>query len=129
MSASIWAMTVSCRHQAAARARSWCPTSTTVTGASVSTARGASSYPTARQFRPLASNRAPARRAGPRPAVLALVLLSFGSMMGAPVAATDLSLESAEAVNEGSLRFLATLPAKPVPHHQNRGWYVRFLML
>ncbi len=41
-------------------------------------------------------------------------------MMGAPVAATDLSLESAEAVNEGSLRFLATLPAKPVHHHQNR---------
>jgi len=35
-------------------------------------------------------------------------------------AATDLSLESADAVNEGELRFLETPPAKPPHHHQNR---------
>ena len=32
----------------------------------------------------------------------------------------DLSLESADAVNEGTLHFLETPPAKPVHHHQNR---------
>lgn len=35
-------------------------------------------------------------------------------------AASDLSLESADAVNEGALRFLETPPAKPLHHHQNR---------
>lgn len=35
-------------------------------------------------------------------------------------AASDLSLESADAVNEGELRFLETPPAKPFHHHQNR---------
>jgi len=35
-------------------------------------------------------------------------------------AASDLSLESADAVNEGELRFLETPPAKPLHHHQNR---------
>ena len=35
-------------------------------------------------------------------------------------AARDLSFESADAVNEGQLHFLETLPAKPVHHHQNR---------
>ncbi len=35
-------------------------------------------------------------------------------------AATDLSLESADAVNEGQLHFLETPPAKPLHHHQNR---------
>ncbi|WP_157273740.1 hypothetical protein [Thiobacillus denitrificans] len=34
-------------------------------------------------------------------------------------AATDLSLESADAVNEGQLHFLETPPAKPLHHHQN----------
>lgn len=35
-------------------------------------------------------------------------------------AATDLSFESAENVNEGGLYFLETPPLKPVHHHQNR---------
>lgn len=35
-------------------------------------------------------------------------------------AVTDLSMESADAVNEGALRFLETPPATPVHHHQNR---------
>lgn len=35
-------------------------------------------------------------------------------------AAADLSFESAEHVNEGSLQFLETAPAKPIHHHQNR---------
>ena len=34
-------------------------------------------------------------------------------------AATDLTFESAADVNEGSLHFLPTPPAKPVHHHQN----------
>ena len=34
--------------------------------------------------------------------------------------ATDLELESADAVNEGQLHFLDAPPAKPVHHHQNR---------
>lgn len=34
-------------------------------------------------------------------------------------AATDLTFESAANVNEGSLHFLQTLPAKPIHHHQN----------
>lgn len=34
-------------------------------------------------------------------------------------AATDLTFESAERVNEGSLNFLQTVPARPVHHHQN----------
>jgi hypothetical protein len=38
----------------------------------------------------------------------------------AQAAATDLDLESADAVNEGPLHFLETPPAKPVHHHQNR---------
>jgi len=47
--------------------------------------------------------------------VLAAVLL-----MHYAHAATDLSLESADAVNEGQLHFLETPPAKPLHHHQNR---------
>ena len=39
---------------------------------------------------------------------------------GTAQAARDLSFESAENVNEGALNFLATLPARPVHHHQNR---------
>jgi hypothetical protein len=39
---------------------------------------------------------------------------------GPVVAATDLSFESAALVNEGSLHFIETAPAKPVHHHQNR---------
>jgi hypothetical protein len=39
---------------------------------------------------------------------------------GGAQAATDLSMESAHDVNEGMLQFLATPPAKPVHHHQNR---------
>ncbi len=35
-------------------------------------------------------------------------------------AATDLTFESAALVNEGSLHFLETAPAKPVHHHHNR---------
>jgi hypothetical protein len=35
-------------------------------------------------------------------------------------AATDPDLESADAVNEGPLRFLEPPPTKPVHHHQNR---------
>lgn len=35
-------------------------------------------------------------------------------------AATDLTFESAEHVNEGSLHFLQAAPARPVHHHQNR---------
>jgi len=49
-----------------------------------------------------------------------------GGLLGAAIlcaglvhAARDLSLESADAVNEGPLQFLVTLPAKPVHHHQN----------
>lgn len=50
-----------------------------------------------------------------------------GGLLGAVIlgagmahAARDLSFESADAVNEGQLQFLVTLPAKPVHHHQNR---------
>ncbi len=50
-----------------------------------------------------------------RHGVLAAVLL-----MHYAHAATDLSLESADAVNEGQLHFLETPPAKPLHHHQNR---------
>lgn len=35
-------------------------------------------------------------------------------------AAADLTFESAEDVNEGSLHFLETIPDKPLHHHQNR---------
>lgn len=42
------------------------------------------------------------------------------SSLGAAHAAKDLSFESADAVNEGQLHFLATPPAKPIHHHQNR---------
>lgn len=35
------------------------------------------------------------------------------------LAATDLTFESAEHVNEGSLHFLQAAPARPVHHHQN----------
>ena len=35
-------------------------------------------------------------------------------------AASDLNFDSADAVNEGALHFLDTLPQKPVHHHQNR---------
>ena len=35
-------------------------------------------------------------------------------------AASDPGFDSADSVNEGALHFLATLPQKPVHHHQNR---------
>ena len=41
--------------------------------------------------------------------------------LSAPVAGeTDLSFESADAVNEGALHFLVAPPARAVHHHQNR---------
>lgn len=51
-----------------------------------------------------------------------------GSLLGAAMlsylnaahAAEDLSFESADAVNEGQLHFLAAPPVKPIHHHQNR---------
>ncbi len=46
-------------------------------------------------------------------------MLSAALPAGAAVAATDLSFESAADVNEGSLHFLETAPARPVHHHQN----------
>lgn len=42
------------------------------------------------------------------------------SSLGVSQAAEDLSFESADAVNEGQLHFLASPPTKPVHHHQNR---------
>lgn len=42
------------------------------------------------------------------------------SPLGTARAAEDLSFESADAVNEGQLHFLATPPTKPIHHHQNR---------
>ncbi|WP_461578389.1 hypothetical protein [Thiobacillus sp.] len=39
---------------------------------------------------------------------------------GLAQAVKDLSFESADAVNEGQLQFLDTLPAQPIHHHQNR---------
>jgi hypothetical protein len=50
---------------------------------------------------------------------LARVLLVLGSWMSS-AAASELDLESADAVNEGQLHFLTTAPARPVHHHQNR---------
>ena len=47
-------------------------------------------------------------------------MLAAVSSISLAHAATDLSLESADAVNEGPLHFLETLPAKPIHHHQNR---------
>ena len=49
--------------------------------------------------------------------MLSAALLGLGSGLSQ---ATDLELESAAAVNEGPLHFLAAPPAKPVHHHQNR---------
>ena len=49
---------------------------------------------------------------------LASALLSLN--IGLAHAATDLSMESASAVNEGPLHFLETPPAKPVHYHHNR---------
>lgn len=43
----------------------------------------------------------------------------LGFSIGA-LAATDLSFESADTVNEGPLHFLEIPPAKPIHHHQNR---------
>jgi hypothetical protein len=57
--------------------------------------------------------------------LLATLLLALGSV-GASAADTDFPTdmdfptESADAVNEGTLRFLEAPPAKPVHHHQNR---------
>lgn len=51
--------------------------------------------------------------------MLSAALLGLGSGLSL-AAATDLEPESAAAVNEGPLHFLAVLPAKPVHHHQNR---------
>lgn len=48
------------------------------------------------------------------------LLLPAALSVGPACAATDLSFESAENVNEGRLHFLATVPDKPVHHHQNR---------
>ncbi|OJW80912.1 MAG: hypothetical protein BGO62_14400 [Thiobacillus sp. 65-1402] len=47
-------------------------------------------------------------------------MLAAALLMHFAHAASDLSLESADAVNEGELRFLETPPAKPLHHHQNR---------
>jgi hypothetical protein len=43
-------------------------------------------------------------------------------MLGAGMAhaASDISFDSADSVNEGPLHFLETPPAKPIHHHQNR---------
>lgn len=49
--------------------------------------------------------------------LLGAALISY---LGPAHAAKDLSFESADAVNEGQLHFLATPPAKPIHHHQNR---------
>jgi hypothetical protein len=51
---------------------------------------------------------------------LLTLMLPVALTAGSTVAATDLSFESAALVNEGSLHFLETAPAKPVHHHQNR---------
>jgi hypothetical protein len=48
------------------------------------------------------------------------LLLPVAVPVGLACAASDLSFESATLVNEGSLHFLQTAPAKPVHHHQNR---------
>ena len=56
---------------------------------------------------------------GPRPirrGLLGAAILCAGLAH----AAQDPGFESADAVNEGALHFLETLPAKPVHHHQNR---------
>lgn len=42
------------------------------------------------------------------------------ALAASAAAETDLSFESADAVNEGTLQFLVTPPAKAVHHHQNR---------
>jgi hypothetical protein len=47
------------------------------------------------------------------------VLAAAIAFCGPAVAATDLTFESAQDVNEGSLHFLETAPARPVHHHQN----------
>jgi len=48
------------------------------------------------------------------------LLLSLVLSAGPAHAAADLTFESAADVNEGSLNFLQTAPAKAVHHHQNR---------
>jgi hypothetical protein len=48
------------------------------------------------------------------------LLLSLILSAGPVQAATDLTFESATDVNEGSLHFLQTPPAKRIHHHQNR---------
>jgi hypothetical protein len=48
------------------------------------------------------------------------LLLSLVLSAGPVQAATDLTFESATDVNEGSLHFLQTPPAKRIHHHQNR---------
>jgi hypothetical protein len=49
----------------------------------------------------------------------ALASATLSLNMGMAQAAPDLSLESADAVNEGPLHFLETPPAQPIHHHQN----------
>lgn len=49
-----------------------------------------------------------------------MLLLTALLQAGQAYAATDLTFESAEHVNEGSLHFLQAAPARPVHHHQNR---------
>jgi hypothetical protein len=48
------------------------------------------------------------------------VLLPVALSAGLAHAAADLTFESANDVNEGSLHFLEAAPAKPLHHHQNR---------
>lgn len=55
---------------------------------------------------------------GPRPIRYGLLGAAI-LCAGLAHAAQDLGFESADAVNEGTLHFLETLPAKPVHHHQN----------
>ncbi|MEW6678377.1 MAG: hypothetical protein AB1421_10690 [Pseudomonadota bacterium] len=49
-----------------------------------------------------------------------IVLLAFGALPAWASTEEDLFFKSVADVNEGELRFLTEMPAKPVHHHQNR---------
>ena len=55
-----------------------------------------------------------------RPLLWRSLLLPVALGIGLAHAAPDLTFESAENVNEGSLHFLEVIPDKPLHHHQNR---------